>query len=96
MGVLRPPPLGILAEGGLRDVDIDREPNETSPVDDGEVPLEQPGPWSAAFPLFSALPEAAFFLQLSGVTRLTCPRLDLLDVVMVSWLLQRRRIAMRS
>ena len=52
MGVLRPPPLGILAEGGLRDVDIDREPNETSPVDDGEVPLEQPGPWPAAFPLF--------------------------------------------
>ena len=50
-----------LAEGGLRDVDIDRELNETSPVDDGEVPLEQPGPWSAAFPLFSAMPEAAFF-----------------------------------
>ena len=66
MGVLRPPPLGILAEGGLRDVDIDREPNETSPVDDGEVPLEQPGPWSAAFPLFSALPEAAFFFSAVG------------------------------
>ena len=59
--LLRPPPLGILAEGGLRDVDIDRELNETSPVDDGEVPLEQPGPWSAAFPLFAACLKQLFF-----------------------------------
>ena len=61
MGVVRPPPLGILAEGGLRDVDIDRELNETSPVDDGEVPLEQPGPWSAAFPRFSPCLKQHFF-----------------------------------
>ena len=61
MGVVRPPPLGILAEGGLRGVDIGRGLNETPQVDDGEVQLEQPGPWSAAFPLFFAMPEAAFF-----------------------------------
>ena len=40
-----------LAEGGFRDDDVDRELNETAPVDDSEVVLELPGPWYAAFPL---------------------------------------------
>ena len=51
----------FLAEGGLRGVDISRGLNETPQVDDDEVQLEQPGPWSAAFPRFFAMPEAAFF-----------------------------------
>ena len=96
MGVLRPPPLGILAEGGLRDVDIDRELNETSLVDDDEVALEQPGPWSAAFPLFFPPCLKQLFSQLSRRARPACPRLDLLDVAMVSWLPRRRRLARRS
>ena len=94
VGVAPIEPLGLfLAERACRDDDVDREVHEAALVDDQEVQLEQPGKQSAAFLVFRLFPGAAFSQVSRKRAKPACPRLDLLDVAMVSWLLKRSHLA---